>query len=56
MNNVGLLAAMLIAPRLLDTFGFARVIVASGSIVVAVGLAGLWRLAQTVPQPAVAVL
>ena len=51
MNNVGLLAAMLIAPRLLDAFGIACVIVACGFIVAVIGLTGLLRLAQAVPQP-----
>jgi DHA3 family macrolide efflux protein-like MFS transporter len=53
MNNVGLLIAMLIAPRALDAFGTAPVIAACGAIVAVVGVTGLLRLAQVIPQPAV---
>jgi DHA3 family macrolide efflux protein-like MFS transporter len=50
MNNVGLLMAMLIAPRALDVFGIAPVIVICGCMVAMLGLAGLLRLSQVTPQ------
>lgn len=52
MNNVGLLATMVIAPRAMDGMGIAPVIAASGAIVAVIGLAGLLRLAQVVPRTA----
>lgn len=54
MNNVGLLVAMLIAPRILDMFGIPFVIVACGCIVAMMGLAGLLRLSKVMPLPAAA--
>ena len=56
MNNVGLLAAMLIAPGGMDAFGIAPVIVMCGTIVAVIGGIGLLRLAQSIPQPAVGTL
>lgn len=50
MNNVGLLAAMLIAPRAMDEFGIASVIAASGAIVAVISVTGLLRLGrETLP-------
>jgi hypothetical protein len=50
MNNVGLLAAMLIAPPALDRFGIAPVIAACGGIVAIAGTTGLVWLAQGTPN------
>jgi hypothetical protein len=54
MNNLGLLVAMLVAPRALDAFGIAPVIVACGAIVAIAGIVGYVRLAHELPQAAMA--
>ncbi len=51
VNNLGLVLAMVLAPRAIEHFGVAAVAIAGGAMVAALGLFGMVQLGRVVPQP-----